>query len=321
MLLLLMLLVGACSSGPSDDDLSAQTTPTAFVAKPRISLVVNDWTASALNVAVAEQLIERHLGYPVVAERIDDTTEIYDRLADGSLDANLEVWPSNMSPRDQRYLDDGEVADLGELGSVGKVGWFVPDYVVEQHPAVVNWEAFNDPEIAALFASPTSGSRGRLLGTNPDYEQYDKEIIANLNLPLRVEFSGSEEATMAELSARHEAAEPVLVYWWTPTAAVGNFDLVNVALPESNEACQASAEAGDGGVNCDYPENRIIKVASPDLADKAPDVLAFLERFTLTTDDQIQLLVAVETEGATVDAAASAWIEANESTWQSWLGG
>ena len=310
------MLAAACSSDGSPEEVATESTDsTAFEPKPTITLVVNDWTASAVNVAVAEQLIERHLGYPVVPTRLDDTTEMYEGLADGSLDAVLEIWPSTMSDRDQQYFDRGQVAELGRLGATGKVGWFVPRYVIEDNPALATWEGFADEGVAASFATAVTRPRGRFLGTNPDYRQHDQALIDALGLPFQVEFSGSEAATVAELEAKVDAREPILLYWWTPTAAVAAFDLVNVALPARTEACQTAL--GD----CDYPEDELFKASSLLLPEKAPDVAAFLSAFTLTTDDQLALLEAVEARGQTIDDAAAQWIADHQAQWLTWLPG
>lgn len=319
----LVIAGGALVTGCSADDTAveppAEQETTIFEPKPTITLVVNDWTASAINAAVAEQLIERHLGYPVVPTRLDNMIEIYDGLADGSIDAMLEIWPSAMTERDRSYFARGEVIDLGPLGPVGKIGWYVPRYVVEEHPELATWEGYRSQDAAALLATADTAPNGRLLGTNPAYRQFDEEIIDNLQLPLEVVFSGSEEHTIEELESRHAAGEPILLYWWSPTAAVERFDLVNVPLPTPTEECLAAADSGGEGVDCDYPEDPLFKAASPALAAKAPDVEAFLRAFTLSTGDQSAMLAAVEVDGRRVDEAAAAWIAANESVWRAWL--
>ena len=309
--------VAACSSGPPAN----QATPAATPAKSIINLAVNDWTASAIDVAIAEQLIEHHLGYPVVPTRVDDATVMYQDLAGGKLDAVLEVWPNAMSERDQRFFDRGQVVKLGSLGPVGQVGWYVPRYVVEAHPELAAWTGFRAPAAAGLFATATTAPKGRLLGVDPGYHQYDEQIVANLGLPLTVEYSGSEEATVAALAAATAARQPILVYWWVPTAAAATYDLVKVALPDPDPACLASARAGDGRVACDYPAEALFKAASPNLATKAPDVARFLAAFTLSTDDQLRLLSAVEHDGTPIPAAAAGWIAANQATWQPWVAG
>ena len=125
-----------------------------------------------------------------------------------------------------------------------------------------------DPANAALFATAETGDLGRFLGTDPSYSQYDEPIIANLGLPFMAVFSGSEPATVAELDTRVAANEPILMYWWTPTAAVAKYDLVQVELPEYSEECYAG-EVSE--VDCAYPSDTLVKLASAQLAEKAPE--------------------------------------------------
>jgi glycine betaine/proline transport system substrate-binding protein len=216
---------------------------------------------------------------------------------------------------EQAFIDDGSVVDIGELGAIGKIGWFTPQYVIDANPELATWEGYDDPEVAAMFATAETGENGRFLGTDPSYSQYDEAIIENLGLPFQVVFSGSEASTVAELDARVAAEEPILMYWWTPTAAVAQYDLVNVLLPEYNEDCYADPAA----IDCDYPEDVLTKYASAQLADKAPNVQSFLEKFQITTEDQLSMLPAVETEGEDAADVAAQWIADNEDVWSAWL--
>lgn len=340
-LLVLSLLAAACgddadtdvstedaSSGSeaTDDDMaSADDAPADDAAaddgdKPTISLVVNAWTASALNVAVARQLIEDELGYPTEVINIDENEAMFIGLADGTADAVLEIWPSGITESEQAFFDDGSVVALGALGAVGRIGWFVPDYVIEQHPELATWEGYSSDEAASVFATAETGDNGRFLGTDPSYSQFDEQIINNLGLPFEVIYSGSEPATVAEVDARVSAGEPILLYWWTPTAAVSKYNLVQVELPPYTEECGASALSGDGGVDCEYPEDVIIKAVSGKLADKAPEVYDFLDAFTITNDDQLTMLPPVELDGEDVDDVAAKWIADNADVWSAWLG-
>lgn len=310
-LAVIALVVVACG-GDSD-------TAGPDESKETINIIVNPWTASRLNAEVAKIIIEQELGYPVETTEVNENDAMFTGMADGTLDAVLEIWPSGITDAEQTYYDDGSVVDVGELGAVGKIGWFVPSYVVDENPALATWEGYNDPAVAAMFATAETGDNGRFLGTDPSYSQYDEQIIANLGLPFEVVFSGSEPATVAEVDARYAAEEPILLYWWTPTAAVAKYDLVNVELPPYTEACGASAAAGDGGVDCDYPEDVIVKAASGMLGEKAPDVLAFLEAFTITNEDQLVMLPSVEIDGEDPVAVAQKWVDDNESVWMAWL--
>jgi glycine betaine/proline transport system substrate-binding protein len=310
----LALVVAACGGDDAGGD-GGGVDPD----KPTINLIVNPWSASRLNVEVAKNIIENELGNPVEIVEVNENDAMFTGMADGTLDAVLEIWPSGVTDAEQAYYDDGSVVRLGELGAVGKIGWFVPSYVIDEHPELATWEGYQDPENAELFATAETGDMGRFLGTDPSYSQYDEQIIANLGLPFEVIFSGSEPATVAELDARVAAGEPIVMYWWTPTAAVAKYDLVNVELPAYTDECGASAAAGDGGVDCDYPEDVLFKTASAQLEEKDSDVFAFLQAFTITTDDQLEMLPPMEIDGEDPAQVAADWVAAHEDTWRSWL--
>jgi glycine betaine/proline transport system substrate-binding protein len=314
-LAVLALVVAACGDdtgggdGGGDDGGGTET----------ITLIVNPWTASRLNAEVAKNIIESELGNPVEIVEVNENDAMFTGMADGTLDAVLEIWPSGVTDAENAYFDDESVVDMGELGAVGKIGWFVPQYVIDEHPELATWEGFEDPALAGLFATAETGDMGRFLGTDPSYSQYDEQIIENLGLPLEVVFSGSEPATVAEVEARVAANEPIVLYWWTPTAAVAAYDLVNVTLPEYNEECGASAAAGDGGVDCDYPEDVLFKAASGMLEEKDAAVFAFLQNFTITTDDQLEMLPSVEIDGEDPADVAAEWVSNHQDAWSAWL--
>jgi glycine betaine/proline transport system substrate-binding protein len=314
-----LAMVAACGDGTGSSTTAAagdgSTTAAPAAGGETINLVANAWTASALNAEIAKQLIETELGNPVEIVAIDENT-MFTGLSDGSLDAVLEVWPSGITPDEQAFLDDGSVVNVGELGVVGQIGWFVPSYVIDEHPDLATWEGYLDPANAALFATAETGDLGRFLGTDPSYSQYDEPIIANLGLPFKAVFSGSEPATVAELDTRVAANEPILMYWWTPTAAVAKYDLVQVELPEYSDECYAGEVAE---VDCAYPSDALVKLASAGLEEKAPEVLAFLEAFTLSNDDQLGMLPAVEIDGEDAADLAAQWITDNEAVWSTWL--
>ncbi len=303
-------LVAASCGGSSSSEAGGGPDPD----KPTINLVANAWTASALNAEIARQLIESELGNPVEVVDIDENT-MFTGLADGSVDAVLEIWPSGITPEEQAFFDDGSVANIGELGAVGRIGWFVPSYVIDENPALATWEGYLDPEVAATFATAETGDLGRFLATDPSYSQYDEPIIANLELPFQAVFSGSEAATVAELDAKVAAGENIIMYWWTPTAAVGKYDLVKVELPPYTDGCYDDLAA----IACDYPEDVLIKAASPALAEKDAAVYAFLENFTMTNEDQLGMLPAVEIDKEDPSAVAAEWIAANEAVWSAWI--
>jgi glycine betaine/proline transport system substrate-binding protein len=326
--LALSLFAAACGSSATTADTTVaaavEAEPAAEPAaaepaveggdKPTIKLVQNAWTASAINTAIAKEVIETQLGNKVEVVEIDENV-MFAGLAAGEVDAVLEIWPSGVAADEKKYLEDGSVVNDGDLGVIGKIGWFTPDYVIEKFPALASWEGFKDPATAKAFATAETGDKGRFLGTDPSYSQYDEPIIKNLALPLEVKYSGSEAATIAELDSKVAAKEPVVMYWWTPTAAVGKYNLKNIALPAYNDACYADAAKAD----CDYPEDKLFKASSAKLAAKDAKVAAFLKKFQLSNEIQLSLLPSVEIDKKDAAVVAKEWLAANEATWKAWL--
>jgi len=297
------LLAAACGN----NDTTGDGTETIRIAR-------NNWTASAIGVEIVKQLIEKQLGNPVEIVDIDESA-MFAGLSSGELDANVELWPSGTSADEQAYIDDKSVVNMGELGVVGKIGWFVPQYVIDKYPSLATWEGLKDPAVAKAFATAATGANGRFLGMDPSFSQYDEQIINNLKLPFTVQYSGSEAATQAEILARLDKQEPLIMYYWTPSAAVGKYNLKNIALPKPTVDCAKDSAKCDG----DYPEDVLIKVASAKLEAKDAKVFAFFKKFALSTDDQLGFLPGVEIDKRTAADVAAEWIAANEATWSSWF--
>lgn len=311
------LALSACGSDkkPAATGTTAEGTDTTKSGpKEEIVLVQNAWTASAIEVEIAKQLIEKQLGNKVKITTIDEN-KMFAGLASGKLDATLELWPSGIDESEQKYLDDKSVVDMGELGAIGQIGWFVPDYVLHKFPAVKTWEGLKDAATAKAFATAATGDKGRFLGTDPSYSQDDEKIIKNLSLPFEATFSGSEPATIAELDRAVSAKEPVLMYWWTPTAAVAKYNLKQVELPEATDECRKDPEK----VDCAYPADPLIKVASAKLEAKDAAVFKFVQKFQLTNDQQLELLPLVEIDKKDAKDVAAKWIADNESVWKAWF--
>ncbi|MEM7324892.1 MAG: glycine betaine ABC transporter substrate-binding protein [Actinomycetota bacterium] len=337
-LLVVLVTLGfaACSGGNGDGtgdvaresgaapgaDTETVTAAEARTARPEaresVTFGVTGWTGARITAALAELLVERRLGYPVSIVAINDDREMLDDLLSGELDAVLEVWPTDLLPETRERMDAGAVEDLGRLGVVAATGWFVPRYVVAEDPRLASWEAYQRPETGRLFATDQTGGRGRFLGTDPSWLQYDEQIIEALSLPFDVVYSGSEAATVAELEERTASTEPVLLYWWSPSSEVTRFDLVPVQLPPRDAACESAAAAGEPAP-CAYPEEPVTKLGATDLADRLPDLHRFLSRFTVSTADQQALIDQVDNDSLSIRTAVERWADDNRAVWEPWL--
>ncbi|MBL8045621.1 MAG: ABC transporter substrate-binding protein [Anaerolineales bacterium] len=280
--------------------------------KPEIKLAANAWDGSRVNVAVAKILLEKEMGYKVSIVDIDENAQ-FPALASGELSATMEIWPSGHAKDYDEYVKTSKLEDLGPLGVVGKISWYIPKYMVDKDPSLATWEGLKNN--AAMFKTAETGDAGQFIGGDPSFVQYDETIITNLSLDYKVVFAGSEQAILSALDAAYTRQEPILFYFWTPHAIHAKYDLVPVALPEYNEACYADAAK----IACDYPPDVLYKAAYAGLKDSAPQAHQFLKNMNYTTADQIFMLDQIASQGKSVDEAAQAWIDANKATWEKWI--
>ena len=285
-----------------------------------VRLAVNPWTGSAVNAAVAKAVIEKAgLGTVSVVEL--DENASWPAIASGDkVDGNLEVWPSGHAADYDQYIKANKgVVDGGLLGPEAKIGWYVPQFVIDEHPALKTWAGFEDPANASLFKTAESGDKGQFLMGDPSYVTYDEQIIANLKLPLKYVVAGSETSLITAIQNAEADHKPLLLQFWKPHWLQSRVKLAEVKLPDFTDACKASAAAADGKYACDYPIDKLYKVFNDKLATKAPKSFAVLQALTLTTDQQSEIAAMIDGDGMTADAAAAKWVAANESVWKAWV--
>ena len=162
------------------------------------------------------------------------------------------MWPSGHVADYQTYITEkGTVIDLGLLGPSAKIGWYVPTFVVDEHPELATWEGFKDPALAKLFATAETGDLGQFTMGDPSYVTYDEQIIANLGLPLKYVVAGSEAAEITAIQQAIADKKPLLLQFWQPHWLQSKVALTQIELPAVTDACKASAKAADGKYACD----------------------------------------------------------------------
>jgi glycine betaine/proline transport system substrate-binding protein len=313
---LLIVVVLISAAGALFLSHKTQTPQKATVAqKPVIKLAVNPWKASELNANIAKVILEEKMGYKVQLVPVDEYKQ-WPLLAKGELHASLEVWPSGHKDDITKYIkSDKTVENGGALGPIGKIGWYIPRYLMNEHPELATWKGFIDPKNAALFAV-APGGKGQFYTGDPTWTQYDAEIIKNLGLPFEVQTLGSEDALIKKIDQTYAQKKPIVFYFWTPHWAHAVYDLVPVELPAYTDACYKDLK---NGVNCDYPRDPLQKVFWSGFKDYAPDAYQFLRKFNYTNDDQIRMLAALELKKQSTAQVARDWVRNNEAVWQLWM--
>jgi glycine betaine/proline transport system substrate-binding protein len=299
----LALFVGACASGAGGSG----------TGDGSVTLVANPWPGSYANAHVAAQLLESEFGLDVDVAEIDENAQ-WAGLDGGEYDAVLEVWPSGHAENYATYIDElGTVEDIGELGAVGQIGWFIPTYLLDEYPEMATWEGLEGNE--GIFATAETGSSGQFLAADPSFVQFDETIISNLGLDLTVVQSGSEAAQLSAVETAIQNEEPVIFYFYTPHWLHAKYDLTLVELPEYTEGCDEPAEER----TCGYPQDVLFKAAAADLSEREPEAYAFLQAFQMQNEWQDAITFMIDEEGIEASEAAARWIEENEEAWRPWV--
>jgi glycine betaine/proline transport system substrate-binding protein len=84
----------------------------------------------------------------------------------GEVDVVIEDW-GHPDLEKKFFADqgDGSAEDFGPQGNVGIIGWFVPPWLAEEHPDILEWSNLN--KYAKEFATSESGGQGQFIGADP----------------------------------------------------------------------------------------------------------------------------------------------------------
>jgi glycine betaine/proline transport system substrate-binding protein len=311
----LALVAAACS------DVSSSSSAAGGGSVPdnsgtTVNFAISPWDGSAANVAVAEYLLQNQLGYSVSDKKIDEYAQ-FKALANGDLDATLEIWPSGHAADYTKYIAaDNGVVDGGLNGVPGQIGWWIPTYMLTDHPELATWEGLKTD--ADLFKTAESGNAGQILDGDPSFVTYDQPIADNLGLNLKVVYGGSEDAELTALDTAYQKQAPILMYFWTPHWAQAKYELTNIKLPEVTAQCTKDAANNPDAYACDYPQDDLYKAFNQDLVTKAPAAFALLSAMQWTNDDQNGVAKDIH-DGIDPQDAAAKWVDANPTVWQSWV--
>src|SRR6185436_16079476 len=210
-----------------------------------LNIAVNPWTGYVSNAHVIGYVAENKLGCKVNYQDVKEEVG-WQGMSNGTIDTIVENWghPDLVS----KYIDDqGTVEDAGLTGNDGIIGWYVPPWLAEEHPDVLNWENLN--KYAEEFSTSESGGKGQLLDGDPSYVTNDEALVKNLDLDYQVVVGGSEAALIQSFRQAEENKTPLLAYFYEPQWFFNEMDLAHVDLPPYKKGC----DADPAKVDCDYP--------------------------------------------------------------------
>src|SRR5438105_780825 len=299
--------------------LSVAGMATARTGKSCGTVTLNEqaWAGSTANTYVAKAALEK-IGCKIKITKITEIP-VYQAMADGKTDAVLEDW-QHVDQYKQYITKQKTVVMGGPNGVIGHIGWFIPTYLMKQHPEFKTWKGLKGKE--SIFKSPESGSQGMFLGGDPSYVQKDQQLIKALGLNFKFVSVGAEPAQVARWSQLYKQHKPVLFYWYTPAYLNVQYKLVEVQLPPRFKGCKDDASKGGGNVNqykCAYDTYPLNKVFSTKFAKSGSPAVKFLKKWSWSNNDQNTVATWIAGQHVNPDKAAEKWVKANPSKVAKWL--
>jgi glycine betaine/proline transport system substrate-binding protein len=241
-------------------------------------------------------------------------------LEDNTVSATLEIWSSNIGEHYDKALASGNVEEIGDLGLVPVESWFINNAALEKCPGLPDYKAlYNCVEV---FANAETFPKGRFVDYPADWGTSNVDRIKAWELEYTSVPAGSEGALIAEIQGAEARNEPLVIMFWEPHWLHAVVDLTNVNLPPYEDGCHDDPAVGvnpNATWDCDWARGYIKKMAWTGLKDKWPAAYELLSAYTLTNDDQIPMMNAIDQEGNKLEDVISAWVDANEAKWKPWV--
>jgi glycine betaine/proline transport system substrate-binding protein len=277
------------------------------------NMAINPWVGYEASAYVVGQVAANELGCDVTYQDLKEEVA-WQGMAAGTVDVVIENW--GHEDLKKKYIEQqGGVVEVGPNGNIGVIGWYVPPWLAEEHPEVLDWENLND--FADEFATPESDGLGQLLDGDPSFVTNDEALVENLDLDFKVVFAGSEAALIQAFRQAETDKEWVIGYFYEPQWFLSEVPLVKVNLPPWEEGC----DADPAKVDCDYPEYILDKIASAEFMESGSPAATLVENFEWTNEDQNVVAAYIAQDGMSAEDAADKWIEENPDTWGPWIEG
>ncbi|OBY25507.1 histidine ABC transporter substrate-binding protein [Leisingera sp. JC1] len=293
-----------------------------------------DWESGAFVTEVMQRLLAK--GYDCQVDAIPgNSVTLEQAVAMNDVQIIAEEWIGR-SDVWNKAAKEGKVTHVGQTFLGASEGWFVPAYVVKGDPArgiepllpdLKSVSQLQDPEVAAVFRDPEEPAKGRFLNCPSGWtcEGVSTAKLEGYGLEkLFVNFRpGTGTALDSAIASAYLQRQPLLFYYWSPTAIMGKYDLIQLEEPAYSDACWAELTSADGKRDgaCGFPPVDVAYGVNTTFAEAAPDIIAILEKAVFPLQDINESLAFMKDSDATAAEAADRFLKDKAEVWETWVSG
>ena len=304
----------------------ATTVPAPTVEAPMVemveigTIVFSDlnWASAQLQNRIAQYVTEIGYGYET-GVLFGATLPLLQGLRRGDTHITMEIWLPNQLESWTEAVEAGDVQQIGHsLGADWQSSFVIPRYLQEQYPDLDNIEDLKDPQYKALFDTPETDGKARLVSCVIGWacEAVNDAQIAAYGLSDHVHIvnPGDSAAANADLYGAYERQEPWLGYQWGTNQPALTLDLVRLEEPPFTAECWAA------DMGCGYEDAQIYIGVRTEVIEGAPEIVDFLKNWSFDIA-QYSTVITWQGDNPNADVADSAlwWLINNEEEWSTWV--
>lgn len=259
----------------------------ALETKETIKIGYVQWASAEASTHIVKGVLEE-MGYEVETPALQ-TGLMYQSTATGDIDAFVSSW---LPDTDRNYWDkyQDDLVELNNNYDSAQIGLVVPEYVpIDSIAELKNHKEDFD---------------GRIVGIDPGAAQMivtEEELMPHYGLEdWTLEESGGPAMT-AELSRAIQNEDWIVVTGWKPHWKWAEWDLKFLEDPDN---IMGSGEF-------------IKSMGKPTIREDLPEVAAFLEKFSLTTDQLSSVMLEIQ-DGKDPEEAATDFIASHQELVDEW---
>ena len=296
-----------------------------------VQIASMNWASAQLMAEVDKIILEQ--GYGCSVELVPgDTMPTFTSLNEkGEPDIAPELWINAVREPLKVALEEGRLRSANDSPITGLgEGWWVPPYVVENHPDLKTvLDVLERPD---LFPDAEDPSKGAFVGCPAGWGCQ----LTNANLFRGFKMAekgwklvdpGSAAGLDGSMSKAVNRGENWFGYYWSPTALIGRHKMVKLdfGVPfigsEHWDGCivKPEQECADPQASS-WTKSEVHTVVTSEFAEQAgSEVMAFLENRVFPGDVMNGMLVYMDENQADGADAAVEFIRAHPDVWKSWV--
>jgi glycine betaine/proline transport system substrate-binding protein len=276
-----------------------------------------NWASSAVVTAVSKFIMEQGYGCTVTTVPSSTVPALASVAETGAPDIVTELW-INGAPSYDRMTEEGTIVTLTDVLSDGGIeGWWVPTYLVEEHPELATLDGvLANPELL--------GNRFHQCPEGWGCQRTNDSLTRAVGLAdagFEIFQHGSGETMAASIASAFENQEPWLGYYWAPTSVLGKYKMTSVDLGPYNEEihlCNSDPECEQVGLSS-YPVGPVKTIVTTTFQEEHPEIAALMENVAFTNAQMNEVLAWQDENTASAEEAAVYFLTNYTDVWSDWL--